>query len=89
MDDQTREEVISSFIETPEGRAKLVESLFGPAQMVLDTWPRPWNRRVWLRRELIRTMDRIVAKLDGQEPAYDRVRFLSLRSDLKSLGVLR
>jgi hypothetical protein len=88
MDDKTREEVISKCLETPAGRVKLIESLIGPAQTVLDYWPK--ERRVWLRRSLIRTMDRLVDKLDGQEPAYDRVRFLSLRSDLKSLGkVLR
>lgn len=86
MTKDLRERLIATYLETPEGRSKLAESTFNPAQRLLDAWD------TYIKREgssvspkdVLDVMDRIHDALDGTE-TFDKVRFLSLRSDLKSL----
>jgi len=79
----TREEFIAQLLTTPQGRSALAQSMFAPAQNVLDGWHK-WKKST-LRDELTEVMDKLVNALDGSEPPFDKTRLLSLRSDLKSL----
>lgn len=81
-----RERLIDTYLKSPEGRSKLAESTFRPAQNLLDAWDTYIKREgsAVSPKDVIQVMDRIHDALDGTE-TFDKVRFLSLRSDLKSL----
>jgi hypothetical protein len=75
-----KEDLIVHYLSYPEGRDKLAQSTYRPAEQYLKGDPVPGD----IADHLIETMGRILGSLDGQE-TFDQVRFRSLYADLRAM----
>jgi hypothetical protein len=79
-----KERLISTYLKTSKGRAKLVAATFNPARCRLE-YPIPEGYPVENLTSLIDYMKRIKGALDGTEEDVDLTRFNSLLGDLQGL----
>jgi len=77
-----KERLISTYLKTSKGRAKLIAATFNPARAWLEA---PEGCPVENLTSLIDDMKRIKGALDGSEEDVDLTRFNSLLGDLQGL----
>ena len=83
VDSKVREEIFSKYLETPEGRSKLVTAAFGPASRCLEILTMD-PTRVNEADSVIRTMEQVQARMSGEEEC-DRRKFSNLLEGLTEL----
>lgn len=84
-----KEQVIQHYLETPSGREKLIQSVFGPAKDMLlhaKEHPEAFTNSSFASTvfRLLRVMERIEASMDGRE-VYAKALFEKILGDLKAL----
>lgn len=85
-----QEKLISELLTTPEGRSKLAQAVNTAAQTLLDAWETYIAREgtPYGPKSIMPVIDRLLDAAQRGD-AVDRVRLLSLRSDLLSLELSR